>query len=74
MVRGNILLVSMPGASKIAASMIAVAELADPPFRHGSNEDTMIRATLLRRLSTMDIHRDIAVNTDEDDYVAAVVP
>ncbi|AZZ51890.1 SDR family oxidoreductase [Rathayibacter festucae] len=73
-VRGHLPLEAMPGdPRKMAAAMIAVAELADPPLRQalGSDADAMIRATLLARLSAMDVHRDIALSTDADDYVAA---
>lgn len=73
-VRGHLPLEAMPGhPRKMAAAMIAVAELADPPLRQalGSDADAMIRATLLARLDAMDEHRDLALSTDADDYVAA---
>ncbi|WP_432485612.1 SDR family oxidoreductase [Kineococcus esterisolvens] len=73
-VRGEgIPLAAVPGdPRKVAAAMIRVAELPDPPRRQalGSDADAMIRATLQQRLADMDAQREIALSTDADDFTA----
>ncbi|GAB3603480.1 SDR family oxidoreductase [Kineococcus gypseus] len=65
---------AMPGdPAKMAAAMIRVAELPQPPLRQalGSDADAMIRAALTQRLAAMDAQREIALSTDADDFTAA---
>ncbi|GAA2018702.1 SDR family oxidoreductase [Pseudokineococcus marinus] len=77
LVRGpGLPLEAMPGdPRRMAAAMVRVAELADPPRRQalGSDADATIRAVLQQRLLDMDAHRDIALSTDADDVLGRPV-
>ncbi|MCW2914963.1 MAG: Short-chain dehydrogenase/reductase [Actinomycetia bacterium] len=63
----------MPGdPRKMAAAMIRVAELDDPPRRQllGSDAYTLVRDALAERLRAVEGQREIAFSTDADDYPA----
>lgn len=72
--RTDIPLEQMPGdQGKVAAAMIRVAELEQPPRRQllGSDAYTLVRDALTQRLEDVEDQREVAFTTDADDFQPA---
>ena len=64
----------MPGdPHKVAAAMIRIGDLTDPPRRQllGSDAYSLVREALRARLAAVEAQREIALTTDRDGYIAA---
>lgn len=72
--RRDIPLEQMPGdQGKVAAAIIRIAELEQPPRRQllGSDAYALVRDALARRLEDVEDQREVAFTTDADDFQPA---